>query len=97
MLSAESEIEAETPATSITADTASTTTTCSSSSSQAQFVDQVGHLRVLHLLTSLLDKYTEVLEIQVAIFSTLEHLCSLPDVEVYICCVNVQYIWFLSV
>ena len=64
-------------------DAASPTTTCSSSSSsQAQFVDQVGHLHVLDLLTSLLDKYTEELKIQVAIFSTLEHLCSLPDVEV---------------
>ena len=44
---------------------------------------QVVQLGVLHLLTELLEKYTEILEIQVHVFSSIEHICVLPDIEVH--------------
>lgn len=39
-------------------------------------------LGVLHLLTELLEKYTEVPEIQVHVFSSIEHICVLPEIDV---------------
>jgi len=51
-------------------------------SSHSQLSSQVGELGVLDLLTELLDKYSEVLEIQVHGFSAIEHICVLPEVKV---------------
>ena len=72
-------------------DITSTESGASRASSQLQFGDQVVQLGVLHLLTELLEKYTEVFEIQVHVFSSLEHICLLPEIKVSVTIVCYTY------
>lgn len=52
-----------------------------SSSTQVAFVQHVGHVKLLELLTSILKRYTGILDIQRRALSSLEHLCALPAFE----------------
>ena len=62
-------------------DVASIASSTTSSSTQVAFVQHVGHVRLLELLTSILKRYTGILDIQRHALSSLEHLCALQAFE----------------
>ena len=62
-------------------DVVSIASSTASTSSQAAFIQRVGHVKLLELLTSILKQFTGILEIQLHVLSSLEHLCALSTFE----------------
>ena len=60
---------------------ASIASSTTSSSTQVAFVQHVGHVKLLELLTTILKRYTGILDIQRHALSSLEHLCALQAFE----------------